>query len=66
MSIMSRRRASDYVVTILSVILTIIVLAVLAIQPYYEAKTFNKYRKQGEPEATYWDAMFSNLRVNAK
>lgn len=30
-------------------------------QPYFEAKTFNKFTSG--PKATYWDAMWTELRV---
>ena len=35
-------------------------------QPYFEAKAYNKHRAPDQPEATYWDAMFSELRVNTR
>ena len=30
-----------------------------------EAKTFNRYRAEDVPAATTWDAMFSELRIEA-
>ena len=33
-------------------------------QPYFEAKAFNKFTDG--PKATYWDAMWTELRVMAK
>lgn len=35
-------------------------LAIMFVQPYFEAKTFNKFSKT---KATYWDALVSDLRV---
>ena len=34
-------------------------------QPYFEAKAFNKFKPAGAPEATYLDAVMSDLRINA-
>lgn len=36
----------------------------LAIQPYFEARAFNKFTSG--PKATYWDALWSDLRVTPK
>ena len=33
--------------------------------PYQEMKTFNKFKRDEQPKATYMDALCSNLRVNA-
>jgi len=36
------------------------------VQPYFEMNTFNKYKAEDQPEATYFDAMFSQLRITAE
>ena len=41
-------------------------LLLVAIGPAKEAATFNKYRDQDSPPATYWDAVFSDLRITTK
>ena len=52
---------NDKLIYIGFVIFIIIVLGILAVQPAFEANTFNKLTNG--PEATYWDAAFSNLRI---
>ena len=34
------------------------------LQPYFEARAFNKFTTG--PKATYWDAVWSDLRVTPK
>lgn len=34
-------------------------------QSAMEAQTFNKFKSPSQPEATVWDAMFADLRVEA-
>lgn len=46
-----------------AIIVLSIILAIFLIQPSYEAKTFNKFA--GETKATYWDAVFTQLRIEA-
>jgi hypothetical protein len=41
----------------------IIALIYCCLQPYFEAKTFNKF---SDTKATYWDAVFAELRVMPK
>lgn len=43
--------------------LLVAIFAGALIEPYYEAKTFNKFSNQ---KATYWDAVFGDLRIFAK
>lgn len=33
------------------------------IQPIGEARAFNKFKGESQAEATYWDALFANLRI---
>ena len=40
------------------------IFAAVFLQPYFEAQAFNKFTTG--PKATYWDAMWSSLRVQAK
>lgn len=44
-------------------IIALVILAAL-IQPCFEARTFNRFTK-GE-KATYWDALFAELRIQAE
>lgn len=37
------------------------VFTALFLQPYFEARTFNKFTTG--PKATYWDAVWGSLRV---
>ena len=41
-------------------------LFLVTIGPAREAATFNKFRDADSPPATYWDAVFSDLRVTTK
>jgi hypothetical protein len=36
------------------------------LQPWFEAEAYNKHRSPNQPEATYWDAAVSDLRINTK
>ena len=40
----------------------IMLLAICVASPYFEARSFNRFSKEN---ATYWDAVFLNLRVQA-
>ena len=37
-----------------------ILFAIVILQPYFEARSFNKFSKT---KATYWDAVITTLRV---
>lgn len=41
-------------------------LAMAVLQPAFEARTFNKFRPEGSPKATYWDALWADLRVTSE
>jgi len=41
----------------------IIIIVITFVQPYFEMQSFNKFTKG--PKATYWDAVFSELRIEA-
>ena len=43
----------------------LIILAVV-LQPAFEARTFNKFRPNGAPKATYWDAVWAKLIVTGQ
>ena len=40
--------------------------AMFVLQPAFEAATFNKFRPEGAPKATYWDALWADLRVTSE
>lgn len=42
-------------------ILVLVCLALVVLQPLFEARTFNKFTTG--PKATYWDALWVQLRV---
>ena len=44
------------------IVMIVAILAILTVQPYFEARAFNKF---SEKKATYWDAVFTDLRVEA-
>ena len=51
--------------TIIEVIVALFIIGILLLiplQPYFEMRAFNKF---SEKKATYWDAMFSELRIEA-
>ena len=45
------------------IIIALLIIVGVVLKPYIEMKTFNKF---SEKKATYIEAMFSNLRVNAR
>lgn len=47
----------------IGIILFMVFSAVAVVSISQEAKTFNKFKKPDQPEATFWDAAFSELRV---
>lgn len=46
------------------VFIIVVVILLCLIQPACEAHAFNKYTTG--PKASYWDALFTDLRVNAR
>lgn len=44
----------------------IVVLAIAIYQPFHEKQTFNKFKRADQPEATYFDAVFSRLRITSQ
>ena len=52
---------------IVAIVIVLAAAAVAAIcQPAFEAATFNKFRPEGAPQATYWDALWADLRVTSE
>ena len=47
------------------VIIVLVIVGALS-QPYFEARAFNKFRGEGQVKATYFDAVFSSLRVQSE
>lgn len=58
-----KKKKSDIIGYVIYGSIILIIITVFLVQPFFEAKTFNKFRKPGTPEATYWDALVSNLRI---
>ena len=58
------KEARIWILIVVAILVLLFVPFVL--QPYFEAKTFNKFKKPEQQEATYWDALFSNLRVETE
>lgn len=57
-----RKRNGTYALINILVILAILaIIGLFAAQPYFEAKSFNKLTGGN---ATYWDALWSNLRID--
>jgi len=61
----SRRYRSDNVLgmIIMYVVIFAIIIAIPLVKSHFEMKTFNKFTTG--PKATYTDALFSELRVEA-
>ena len=57
-----KRQNRDYT-WLIPITALIVVIAIALIQPHFEAKAFNKFTKGHK--ATYWDAMWTNLRIIA-
>ena len=49
--------------TLIGVILALVVIVIMG-QPYFEASAFNKFTSG--PKATYWDALWTELRVTPR
>jgi len=49
-------------------LITLLTIAIFIaiLQPHYEAKAFNKFKSESLPQATYWDALFSKLRIESR
>lgn len=58
--------ANDRVALLAGIAIVLIIISIGLIQPYFEAKAFNKFRKSGDVEATYMDALVSDLRVTSE
>ncbi len=50
----------DRAVKCLAVILAAVLVLTFFAQPYFEMQSFNKFSGK---KATYWDAMFADLRI---
>jgi len=52
------------VVELMTVVAIIAIILTSIFQPLFEMRSFNKFSDTGV-KATYWDAMFSQLRIEA-
>jgi uncharacterized protein YybS (DUF2232 family) len=59
------KRKGDAEVAIFAVIF-VFIIALALYQPYREKETYNKFKDPSQPKATYWDAVFSELRITSK
>jgi len=59
-----QRRDADYYFIRIAVSIFVVVAIIALTQPYFEAKTYNKFT--AGPRATYWDAVWASLRVNSQ
>jgi hypothetical protein len=50
----------DSVIVVVTFSFVVVVIAAFLLSPYFEAKAFNKFSKT---KATYWDALWTELRV---
>jgi hypothetical protein len=46
------------------VTVSVLAIVIMVMQPYWEARAFNKFTEG--PKATYWDAVWTSLRVTAR
>ena len=53
----------EYVMGVATILLVLAVILFILIAPYFEAKAYNRHRCPGQPEATYAEAFFAELRV---
>ncbi len=62
--ILDKDTVKAYMIVILIVSLLVGAISIILLQPYFEARAFNKFSVG--PKATYWDAVFADLRVTAR
>ena len=53
-----------YVIMSWIALMALATVVLLVMQPYFEARAFNKFTEG--PKATYWDAVWTSLRVTAR
>lgn len=58
--------STDWLLLLLFCTIIMVIPTVLLLQPAFEARTFNKFRQEGAPKATYWDALWADLRVTSE
>ena len=56
----------EWVIASAIVAITVCCLGFSVFQVKMECDTFNKFKEPTTPEATFWDAAFSELRVEAR
>lgn len=56
----------DKLTTAAILIALLVCVAVFLYQPYREKEAFNKFKGKDQPEATYFDAVFSKLRITSQ
>lgn len=54
------------IAVLIGVVAVLVIISIGLIQPYFEAKAFNKFREVDEVQATYFDALVSDLRVTSE
>jgi hypothetical protein len=58
-----REMTDEIKIAVISCMLILATIIFVVIAPYFEAKAFNRV---SEKKVTYWDAVFLDLRVEAK
>ena len=59
-------RAFESAILGLVALLVLGILFLAALAPAKEAATYNKFKDPAAPAATYWDAVWADLRITTK
>ena len=57
------KKIAEAFIAIVIILCIAISVGIAVMQPYFEARAFNKF---SETKATYWDAVWTRLRVTSK
>ena len=50
-------------VIVIGILSVLVIVSIVLLPQYFEARTFNKFQPDGQPKASIWDAMWADLRV---
>lgn len=59
-------KSSERTYCIVVAIIVAVAVGITLYAPYREMQTFNKFKSEEQPRATYLDAVFSKLRITSK